>query len=347
MGEIFRLGEIRCPSGTLVVIDGGHLGLWSGERSPAEIDPALLGIHDPAMADDVLGSVDFAVAGPDAEAAARGFDRQPGLMLHDIPASRVAELRTLFEEHCRASGLDARLEALPSREPHAHRVRRTAAGGGGGFLMFGVPVVALGGVPRDRHLPVLAQRADAGDGAGPRWSEMSVRWGEGRVASSVPLGEVGVDWARLLFGDADALNAWRHDDPVDGLADVAFWGAAAEEAAATFAAPELGEPGEEGVRGWTGLTVAEAIDTARAVLGWKEETGRRLMVDFRPHSHHWQVMRQVRACEPGAGTVDIGDARLLCAMTTWGDGRFPVSADLDASGAVVAIRVAPGADLSS
>ncbi|MFL9658480.1 hypothetical protein ACJ7VE_32735 [Streptomyces sp. PB17] len=339
MEEIFRLGEISCPSGTLIVVDGGHLGLWSGERSPAEIDPALLGIDDTAMASDVLNSVDFAVVGPDASAAARSFDRQPGAMLHDIPASRAAETGTQFEEHCRASGLNARLEALPSREPHAQRVRRTATDGGGSFLMFGVPVVAVGGVPRDRRLPVLASRVDFGDGFGPRWSEISVRLSDGRAESSVPLGDIGVDWARVLFGDADALNTWQHNDPVDGLADVAFWGAAADEAAATFAASELGEPGEEGVRGWTGLDVADARERARAVMSWKEETGRRMMVDFRPHSHHWQVMRQIRTSAFEAGTVDIGDARLLCAMTTWGDGYFPVSADLDASGVVVAVRV--------
>jgi len=194
MGEIIRLGEVRCPSGTLVVIDGGHLGLWSGERSPAEIDPALLGVHDAATADDVLNSVDFTVVGPDASAAVRGFDRQPGAMLHDIPASRAAELGTLFEEHCSGAGLDARLEALPSREPHARRASRTAAEGGGGFPVFGVPVVAVGGVPRDRQLPVLASRVDFGDGIGSRWSEMSVRTSDAPVESSVPLGDVGVDW---------------------------------------------------------------------------------------------------------------------------------------------------------
>ncbi|MER7000359.1 hypothetical protein [Streptomyces sp. NPDC000410] len=339
MEEIFRLGEISCPSGTLVIVDGGHLGLWSGQRSPAEIDPALLGIDDPAMAAEVLDLVDFAVIGPDAPAAVRSFDRQPGAMIHDFPASRAAELGAMFAEHCRAAGLDARLEALPSREPHAQRVRRTAAEGGGSFLMFGVPVVAVGGVPRDRHLPVLASRVDFVDGVGPRWSEISVRMSDAQAESSVQLGDVGVDWARVLFGDADALNVWQHNEPVDGSADVAFWGAAADEAASTFAAPELGEPGEDGVRGWTGLAMSEAIEKARAVQSWKEETGRRMMVDFRPHSHHWQVMRQVRASEFEAGTVDIGDARLLCAMTTWGDGYFPVSADLDASGAVVAVRV--------
>ncbi|MFJ8865417.1 hypothetical protein ACIRD6_06590 [Streptomyces sp. NPDC102473] len=339
MEEIVRLGEISCPSGTLVVVDGGHLGLWSGERSPAEIDPVLLDVDDPAMAADVLNSVDFAVVGPDASAAARSFDRQPGVMLHDIPASRAAELGRMFEEHCLAAGLDARLKALPNREPHARRARRTAVEGGGSFLMFGVPVVVVGGVPSDHHLPVFASRVDLGDGVGPRWSKISVRVSAAEAESSVPLGDIGVDWARVLFGDAVALNAWQHDEPVDGLADVAFWGAAAEEAAATFAAPELGEPGEDGVRGWTGLAMAEAMEKALAVQSWKEETGRRMRVDFRPHSHHWQIMREVRASEVETGTVDVGDARVLCAMTSWGDGYFPVSADLDASGAVVAVRV--------
>ncbi len=339
MEEIFRLGEISCPSGTLVVIDSGHLGFWSGERSPAEIDPSLLGIDDAAMAADVLGSVDFAVVGPDASEAVRSFDRQPGAMLHDIPASRTAALEAMFDEHCRASGLVARLEALPSREPHAQRVRRTVAEGGGGFLMFGVPVVAVGGVPRDRKLPVLASRVNFGEGVGPRWSEISVRFSDGQAESAVALGDIGVDWARVLFGDAEALNVWQHDEALDGTADVAFWGAAADEAAAMFAAPELSEPGEEGVRGWTGLAVAEALEKARALLRWQEEGGHRMMVDFRPHSHHWQVMRQVRASVVEAGTVDIGDARLLCAMTSWGDGSFPVFADLDASGAPVAVRV--------
>ncbi|MFI9771193.1 hypothetical protein ACIHJG_30590 [Streptomyces sp. NPDC052415] len=339
MAKTFVLGTINCPSGTLVIIDGGYLGLWSGDRSPADIDPASLGIEDPAMAADVASAVDFVVTGPDAFAAVRTFDRQPGSGLHDIPASKAAEFEATFDGHCRNTGLDARLEALPVRETHAHRARRTADEGGGSFSIFGVPVVAVGGVPRSRHLPVLAAQVDHGGGAGPRWSEISVRMREGQVASSVSLGDVGVDWARALFGDVDALNSWQHDEPVDGLADVAFWGAAADEAAATFAAPELGERGEDGVRGWTALPVPEAVDRARALTRWKDETGSGLAVDFRPHSHHWQIMREVRASPVEAGCVQLGDARVLCAMTSWGDGFFPVLADLDASGAVLAVRV--------
>ncbi|GHF19139.1 hypothetical protein E5082_16860 [Streptomyces griseoluteus] len=59
----------------------------------------------------------------------------------------------------------------------------------------------------------------------------------------------------------------------------------------------------------------------------------------RPHSHHWQIMRRLRTSEHESGTLDLGPARVLCAMTTCGDGCFPVSADLDAAGDVVAVRV--------
>ncbi|MFF3690979.1 hypothetical protein [Streptomyces sp. NPDC002187] len=120
------------------------------------------------MAAEVHNSVDFAVVGRDASSAARSFDRQPGAMPRDIPASRAVELGKMFEEHSLTAGLDARLEALPNREPHAQRARRTAVEGGGRFLMLGVPVVVVGGVPSDHHLPVLASRVDFGDGVGPR-----------------------------------------------------------------------------------------------------------------------------------------------------------------------------------
>ncbi len=331
MGEIYGLGEITCPSGELVIVDGGHLGMWSGEGSPALVDPAAFGVREPAVAADVSAATDFVVTGPDADTAAHSFDRQPGRTLHDIPASGVTRLTELFDAHCREHGLDAALEACAERVPHRERVRRCAERGGGCFLMHGVPVVALGGLPRDRPLPVLAT------GAG---IVVSVDPASASVTKSVELGEIRVDWARLLFGDADALTAWRHDEPVDGLADVAFWGAAEEAAAAEFAAPELGEPGEDGVKGWTGLPMPDAMRLAGALFDWKDaDPRRRLMVDFRPHSHHWQVMRAVRASPAEAGTVEVGGARVLCAMTGQGDGWFPVSAELDPTGRLVAVRV--------
>ncbi|KAA0912165.1 hypothetical protein, partial [Streptomyces apricus] len=155
MGEIYGLGEITCPSGELVIVDGGHLGMWSGEDSPALVDPAAFGIHDPAVAADVAAATDFAVTGPDAATAAHSFARQPGRTLHDVPASGAERLADLFAAHCREHGFDAGLDASAGRVPHRERVRRCTEAGGGCFLMHGVPVVAVGGVPRDRPLPVL------------------------------------------------------------------------------------------------------------------------------------------------------------------------------------------------
>ncbi|MBE1531494.1 hypothetical protein [Actinomadura algeriensis] len=103
----------------------------------------------------------------------------------------------------------------------------------------------------------------------------------------VPLGSV---TARLGLIDADGLAAWRHDESIDGLADVAFRGRSNYTAADHTGASLL--PGEGGqVFGWRDLPVAEAVDRAIALRDWRAaDPDRRLMIDFRPHSHHWQVM---------------------------------------------------------
>jgi hypothetical protein len=333
-----QLGEITCPSGDLVVMDGGYLGIWSGDRSPAAVDAALVGIDDPATAADIRGAIDFEIVGSDAVAAAEFLaQRQPGQTLYDVPASSATAFQSAFETLCRDNGIDATLR--PSeRVPHRERVRR--CGAGGGFQVFGVPAVALGGLPTDRPLRVEAEDGQYGSDVVGRWRSIAVRVTDNPVASSLPLGQVVVDWARLAFADADALGAWEHDAPIDGLADVAFWGRSQLEAAQAHDAPLVTTPGEAGVYGWTDLPLKVAIDRAQAVMSWAEaEPDRKLMVDFRPHSHHWQAMGQVRASQTESGVVEVGGARILFAMTTWGDGFFPVQAERDASGDLVALRV--------
>lgn len=323
------LGEITCPSGHLVIADGGYLGAWSGDRSPAEIDPELLGVDDPQLVREITGAADFDIVGPDAEAAAAAYGRQPGVALYDIPRSHVDGLPEQFAEFCREQGFDARVERRAERVPHRERVRRRGAGQ---FVVFGVPVVTVGGVPADRPLAVEVTEADYGQ-YGVRPKDVIVRIGDEPVSHSEPLGHVGVDWARLAFADADALGAWRHLKPVDGLADVVFWGRDEQEAALAHEA--TAQP--EGVFGWTDLGLEEAISRYETVETWKVAGDRKLGLDFRPHSHHWQVMRDVRASPSESGVIEVGGARILFAMTRWGDGFYPTYADY-AADRLVAVR---------
>ena len=139
------LGEVTCPSGELVLMDGGYLELWSGDRSPDEVD----GSED-------MPASDFEVIGPDAEAAAASFDRQSGRTLYDIPQHGIDEFTMLFNQHRREHAYDASLSPFPRRVSHRDRVRRAVAAGDPDFLIMGVPVVPVGGVPTDQPLPVTA-----------------------------------------------------------------------------------------------------------------------------------------------------------------------------------------------
>jgi hypothetical protein len=331
-----RLGDLTCPSGDLVIIDGGYLGIWSGQGSPASVDPVLLGIDDPDTASDIRDAVDFEIVGPDAAAATLLLgQRIPGQSLYDVPASSATEFTQAFEALCLEGSLDAALREL-DRVPHRDRVRRAVTGRGiGPFTVFGVPAVAVGGLPTDRPLWIEAVGEDG------FWSAMYLVLAEGTATNSSPVGTVGVDWARLAFADADAIAAWEHDEPIDGLADVAFWGRSQEEAAQTHDAALLATPGDAGSYGWADLPVLQAAQRAQAVLAWVEASPeRKLMVDFRPHSDHWRVMREVRASPTSSGTVSVGGARILFAMTGRGDGFFPVYADRDAAGTLLAVRIA-------
>ena len=133
----------------------------------------------------------------------------------------------------------------------------------------------------------------------------------------------------------------EHERPADGRADVAFWGRGAREAVRVHGAGPLVRPGEEGVFGWTDLPLEEAGQRAIAVMRWAEEEGtdRRLRVDFRPHSDHYRLMEGIRADPSEASTVTVGGARLVGAMTGYGDGLFPVELEHDRDGIPMGVRV--------
>ncbi|MEU0478818.1 hypothetical protein ABZ260_06465 [Streptosporangium sp. NPDC006013] len=336
------LGAITCPSGRLVIADTGYLGSWSGDTPPVADDSMFSAVDDPALHESIRASADLAVAGPHAESAARSFNRQSGTWLYDIPGHGVEQLTSIFAAHCQAHGFEAWLEHQEPRVAHRERVEHAVRAGGSEFIMNGVSVVAIGGLPTDQEVTVTATPRDYGR-IGVRWESISLSVRSTQPTSTRLLGHVGVDASRLSLVDADALGAWRHEEPIDGMADVAFWGRSVQEAVAHFGAFSLASPGEDGVYGWADLSVDEATDRAIALQRWKQAVPERMIaVDFRPHSHHWQVMAKVRAAEHEAGTIEVDGTRTMCFMTSWGDGFFPVAADHDADGHLARIRIMLG-----
>jgi hypothetical protein len=338
MADAEQLGVVMAPSGMVVVLDMGLMWLWSGDRPPVMPE----GRSDPETVAAANSQADFGLVGADAERAGVAFDHQADpLYLCDIPQHGWARFRRKFNRFVRERGFDARLVRLKERLTHRARVTRAVQRGGAGGVQYqGIWAAAAGGVPTEGPLRVLGERRTEEPFAG-RWHQV---WLEcrpgGRVARSEKVYDVMVDEARLLFGDADALGAWRHDEPLDGRADFVFWGADAARAARRLRAPAL--PGEEGTFGWLDLPTAEAQRHGARVTGLRERTGWRFAVGSWPHSHHWQVMRQVRASPTDSGTVEVGGAQLCGFMTSWGDGLYPVFRDLDRAGRLVRLRVELG-----
>jgi hypothetical protein len=117
-----------------------------------------------------------------------------------------------------------------------------------------------GGLPTHRALPVVATpHSDWG------WSYIRIVPSAEPVVATRPLSRIGVDYARFVSADADTLNAWMHDDPIDGLADVVFWGRHESEIAAEFAATRTGTPGENhyGRLSLPGIRPGRRVDRAQ------------------------------------------------------------------------------------
>lgn len=321
--ELF--GEVTVPSGVFVLIDAGLLGIWEGSR------------------DDLPETVDFRVEGPDAKEAGQQFDRswQP-FYWYDIPRDKAAEAQEQFAAFVKARGLRAELSEISGGVPHRQRVALALEYGGGRFgtlEFFGIQCPVIAGVPRDRSLPVFGFRM-AEEEFSDRWRWVTIEISEGDTARTEGVGSVFVDEARLMFADADALQGWLHEQPIDGKADYVFWGRDAEAAAALHDAPELAA----GEYGWLGLPVEHTAELGLAVEESREREGWMFAGDFRPHSHHYEVLKRMRASETGAGVIEVGGAKMCAFFTSWGDGAFPVIADIDSDGRPLRLRIDLGSE---
>ena len=203
------------------------------------------------------------------------------------------------------------------------------------------PAIVKTPVPANQELRVVGERVGRGRFA-DCWDHIAVVLGDGEIHSSKKLGEAGVDFARLVCMDHGSLDAWQHDDSLDGLADVMFWGRDEKKLAAAIGAPRTPDG-----YGWMDLPVADAEAKILECERLKAENKWLLATDFRPHSHHFHALAAARANPKGAGAITLGDARMLLFFTSWGDGVYPVYLDSDGDDRPLQIRIQLATEASS
>jgi len=195
------------------------------------------------------------------------------------------------------------------------------------------PAIVTCEVPNDRPLVVVGAPVGKGRFA-DCWDHVAVAIGSGEIASSKKLGEAGVDFARLVCIDHAALDAWQHEDSLDGKADCVFWGRDDRMLARAMNAPRT----EDGY-GWVDLPIDEAEKKSDVIARKKSENKWLLATDFRPHSHHYYALAAARQSPDRAGTLDVAGTRMMLLFTSWGDGVFPIYLDLDHDDRPVQVRI--------
>ncbi len=333
-----ELGTVIAPSGKLLIIDAGLLGMWSHDGAPL--------LSEGILPDDVTTRanecVDATIVGADAEKVGRELDRQWNpRFIYDVSRDQAKELAAQVEQLATTQRLDAHVEICAERVSHRRRADHALEhGNGAGEVQFhGVWAGVVSGIPQG-ELRVIAERMPKDDPDAGRLRTITLVASDRAVAKSERFAYAGVDWARLMFVDLDAVGLWKHETPMDGLADFAFWGRDAAVVAARTNAVEL----EPGVFGWRDQAVQAAVDRGMEVEQVREREQLKFATDFRPHSHHYQLMQQVRASSTESGIVTIGDARACGFATTWGDGIFDLYRNLDAEGRLVSVRIELGTE---
>ncbi|MFT7623502.1 MAG: hypothetical protein ACI9WU_002685, partial [Myxococcota bacterium] len=335
-----RLGEIRVPSGALLLVDGGLMALWAHDREPL-LPVGVLASEE--QQDDVNTGADYVIGGPDAREAGLAWDRSAHpLFLFDVPRSQGTAEIARFAAFAAEHDFDAALSRLPNRISHRARIARHLQDGhpGSGVSFHGIWAAVVAGLPADRSLEVWGCRRTGPEFSG-RWHEISIEVRPGTpVERSESRGWIAVDEARVLLGDVDAIGHWQHEESSDGLMDLVFWGRDAGRAAAALGAPDLSDT----EHGWCNIPLAEGHALATRLQSLMEEHEWRFAADLRPHSDHWQAAERARASATGSGVVDVADARMCLFFTSWGDGLFEVLADIDANDQLVRIRIVLGSE---
>jgi hypothetical protein len=195
-------------------------------------------------------------------------------------------------------------------------------------------------VPGDRALRVIGERMPDGHAEAGRLRRVSLVVDEGSVARSERFAYAMVDWGCLVAIDVEAAGEWQDERTLDGKADFVFWGRDAEAIAALTSAGRLDDTNF----GWVDLPEERADELSREVFRLRDERRAVFATDYRPHTHLYPLMTQIRASKTSSGVVQLGGAIACGFATSWGDGIFEVHRDLDESGRLLRVRIELGTD---
>ena len=318
----------------------GLLNLWRHGNKPGLPE----GIYSDEITAAANEGADFIIEGPDALEAGKEFNRHwHPLYVWDIPEHTINQVQKMFSETTKENSYMANLVMLNPRIPHRTRVDHVLEhGNGAGEVFFnGITGVAVGNIPKDRELNVVATKMPDKEFE-ENWQNVSVIVAEGEIANSVQVGCCTVDWARLIFADLDSLAHWKHEETLDGKADFVFWGRDAKLVATKYDAPEIAE----GNYGWKDKPVDEVVAIGEKIENESNSNpDLKFATDFRPHSHHYLMMEQLRNSDTDSGVLSINNDDTACAFhTLWGDGFFPVLCDIDSKGKILQVRVELGCE---
>ncbi len=212
--EPIEIGRFRTSSGRVLIADGGYADLWRTGRPDDE-------------------NLDLKITGPDAEEAGRALDvSSHPLFLWDLPAEHLEGIEDALAEACAAESLDARIEVLPERVPHAERLEHHFATGDltHGSEIQGIWVGVTDSLPQNVDLSVWGLPfADSSEFAG-RWKDVWVQVDDAPVVRSEPRGYTMVDSGCMLFIDPSALDAWTEDgEPGHSMSYMSAIGATARD----------------------------------------------------------------------------------------------------------------------
>lgn len=329
------LGSVKTTSGTLMLVDFGSLDMWCHDEQPAL--PEWMA-PDPETLERANQAVDMKITGPDAIQAGKSFDRNwHPEYIYDIPRDGIEEMKELFNTFAKRRKWKASLNVLRKRIPHKKRVDLSLKFGKGiGEVGFqGVWGVVLGKLPKNKELVIYGERMKVKEWEN-YWRQVVLEiLPDRKTKTSTVIGHVLVDTANILISDVAILNKLADPNPLDGLADVAFWGRDEQAVAQKVRAKRQ----KDNEFGWFDLSMEAAIKKGMRLHNLKEQDVFKFAFDFRPHSYNHLMYKQIRSSQTDSGVLEVEGVTACCFLTRWGDGAFPVIAEFDAGHKLARVRI--------